>query len=90
MKIIGSKKELIEVLDNHLVYATDYDGTIIDSMPMWNKFGCMRPHPEPYMENQIISGAGEDLLSSMCDCFINHHVEDKEFFMNRMSIQKKD
>lgn len=58
MKIIGSKKELIEVLDNHLVYATDYDGTIIDSMPMWNKFASSYVKskgitPSPDLDNKI-------------------------------------
>ena len=78
-----------DVFDQY-VYNPGTGEMTIFYVQMWNKFRCMRPYPEPFMKNQIIWGAGEDLLSSMCDCFINHHVEDKEFFMNRMSIQKKN
>lgn len=35
---ITNKDELQAVLDKYKCYATDYDGTIIDSMKMWNEF----------------------------------------------------
>lgn len=38
MKIIKTFNELEEVLKKYKCYATDYDGTIIDSMPMWESF----------------------------------------------------
>ena len=69
------------------VYGLGTDELKIFYVSMWNKFVCMRPHPEPYMERQIISGAGEDLPSAMCASFINHNVEDREFFERRMSIK---
>ena len=38
MKIINKKDELLSILNKYKVYAVDYDGTIIDSMPMWERF----------------------------------------------------
>ena len=73
-----------DVFDQYVYNHADDELTIFY---VQDKFKCMRPHPEPFMENQIIWGSGLDLLSTLCDCFINHHVEDKKFFMNRMSIQ---
>lgn len=35
---IKSKEELQALLNKYKCYATDYDGTIIDSMQMWNEF----------------------------------------------------
>jgi hypothetical protein len=78
-----------DVFDQYIYNLSTGELTIF-YVERWKKFRSMRPHPEPFLENQIIWGAGEDLLSTICDCFINHHVEDREFFMNRMSIQKKD
>jgi hypothetical protein len=85
----GISPQAHDVFDQY-VYNHATDKLTIFYVGMWDKFRCMRPHPEPFMENQIIWGAGDDLLSTLCDCFINHHVEDKQFFMNRMSIQKKN
>lgn len=38
MITINTKEELVDILNKYKAYATDYDGTIIDSMHMWNKF----------------------------------------------------
>ncbi len=38
MIIINDKNELINVIKKYKCYATDYDGTIIDSMPIWLNF----------------------------------------------------
>ncbi len=38
MKVISTKEELKEILGKYYCYATDYDGTIIDSMPLWHHF----------------------------------------------------
>lgn len=38
MKIIKTWNELKEILLKYYCYATDYDGTIIDSMPLWHHF----------------------------------------------------
>ena len=71
-------------------YVFNHGPLTIFYVQRWDKFTCMRAHPETFMEDQIIWGSGINLMQAMCECFINHHVEDKKFFMNRMSIQKKD
>ena len=38
MKVISTWAELKTILSKYRCYATDYDGTIIDSMPTWNHF----------------------------------------------------
>lgn len=38
MKVISTWAELKTILSKYHCYATDYDGTIIDSMPTWNHF----------------------------------------------------
>ena len=76
-----------DVFDQYVYNHADDELTIFY---VQDKFICMRPHPEPFLEDQIIWGSGPGLMPAMCDCFINHHVEDRKFFMNRMSIQKKN
>lgn len=85
----GVPPKVHDVFD-YYVYNHGADALTLHYSQRWNYFICMRPHPESFMENQIIWGSGSGVMQAMCECFIGHHVEDKMFFMNRMSIQKKN
>ncbi len=58
MLLINDKTSLENVINKYKCYATDYDGTIIDSMPMWLNFASR------YLESKHIK-ANSDLDMKM-------------------------
>lgn len=85
----GIPPQAHDVFDQY-VYNQDNIALTIFHVQRWKKITCVRSHPERIFDDQIIWGSGPGLLQAMYDCFTNQHVENKELFMNRVSIEKID
>ncbi len=62
MLLINDKTELLNIIKKYKCFATDYDGTIIDSMPMWLSFASryladkgIKSNPDLDMKMKYIS-----------------------------------